>query len=305
MKKIVIFGGTGFIGMSLARHLAKLGFQPILIARHTPKVKSDFDFVKWDACQLGQWTQALNGALALVNLAGRSVDCIKSPDNCDIILRSRVDSTTIIGKAMNEVDNPPKIWIQMSTAHIYGDPPNQICTESSSTGYGLAPFVGKAWEKAFLDSLPPSTRGVRLRTSFVIGKDAGAMVSLKRIAKLGFGGKAGHGRQGISWIHEYDMNEIIHQAIINDNYKGFYISSAPNPVSNKGFMRELRRKLKMPIGIPAPAFLARIGAKFVFKTDPELVLFGRYVKSDRLDEMGFKFKYPTLSEALDHLIQTN
>jgi len=290
--------------MSLAYHLEQLGFKPVLVARNSPK-ETKFDFVKWNAHELGDWVQTLSGALAIVNLAGRSVDCIKSPDNCDVILRSRVDSTIIIGKALKEIDNPPKIWIQMSTAHIYGDPPSQICTESSSTGHGLAPFVGKAWEKAFLDSLPPEIRGVRLRTSFVIGKDGGAMVSLKRIVKLGFGGKAGHGRQGISWIHEYDMNEIIHQAIINDNFNDFYIASAPNPVSNKEFMRELRKKLKMPIGIPASAFLARIGAKFVFKTDPELVLYGRYVKSDQLDKMGFKFKYPTLSEALNHLIQTS
>ena len=253
---------------------------------------------------MGEWIQALNGARAIVNLAGRSVDCIKSPDNCDVILRSRVDSTVIIGKALKEIDNPPKIWIQMSTAHIYGDPPSQMCTETSSTGYGLAPYVGKAWEIAFLDSLPSETRGVRLRTSFVIGKDGGAMVSLKRIAKLGFGGKVGDGKQGISWIHEYDMNEIIHQAIINDSFNDFYISSAPNPVSNKEFMRELRKKLKIPIGIPAPALITRIGAKIVFKTDPELVLYGRYVRSERLEQMGFRFKYPTLAEALGHLIQT-
>ena len=290
--------------MSLASHLTKLGFHPVLIARHSPNVKTEFDFVKWDGFQMGEWIQALNGARAIVNLAGRSVDCIKSPDNCDVILRSRVDSTVIIGKALKEIDNPPKIWIQMSTAHIYGDPPSQMCTETSSTGYGLAPYVGKAWEKAFLDSLPSETRGVRLRTSFVIGKDGGAMVSLKRIAKLGFGGKVGDGKQGISWIHEYDMNEIIHQAIINDSFNDFYISSAPNPVSNKEFMRELRKKLKIPIGIPAPALITRIGAKIVFKTDPELVLYGRYVRSERLEQMGFRFKYPTLAEALGHLIQT-
>jgi len=303
VKKVVIFGGTGFIGMSLAAHLSKLGFHPVLIARHTPKVKTEFDFIKWNGFQLGEWIQALNGALAIVNLAGRSVDCIKSPENCDVILRSRVDSTIIIGKALQEIDNPPKIWIQMSTAHIYGDPPSQLCTETSATGYGLAPFVGKAWEKAFLESLPPETRGVRLRTSFVIGKDGGAMVSLKRIVKLGFGGKAGSGKQGISWIHEYDMNEIIHQAIINDSFHDFYISSAPNPVSNKEFMHILRKKLKVAIGIPAPAFITRLGAKFIFKTDPELVLYGRYVKSERLEKMGFKFKYPTLSKAMSDLIK--
>ena len=303
MKKIIITGGTGFIGLSLAQHLAELGFHPVLIARKQPKTKLAFDFVPWDAVHLGEWIHELNGAFAIVNLAGRSVDCIKSPENCDVILRSRVDSTRIIGKALNTIDDPPNVWVQMSTAHIYGDPPSQICNESSSTGYGLAPFVGKAWEAAFLESLPTGIRGVRLRTSFVIGKNGGAMLSLKRIAKLGFGGKAGTGKQGISWIHEYDMNEIIHQAIINREYNDFYISSAPNPVSNKEFMYKLRRKLKIPIGIPAPAFITRLGAKLVFKTDPELVLYGRYVQSERLEKKGFKFKYPDLNKAFDELLE--
>ena len=132
---------------------------------------SSVDFVKWDAISIGDWVETLNDAIAIVNLTGKSVDCIKSPDNCDLILRSRVDSTKIIGEALSKIENPPKIWIQMATAHIYGDPPSQLCTESSSTGYGLAPFVGKAWEKAFLESIPDNVRGVRLRTSFVIGKN--------------------------------------------------------------------------------------------------------------------------------------
>ena len=244
----------------------------------------------------------MNGAKAIVNLAGRTVDCIKTPDNCDVILRSRVDSTKIIGRALSEIADPPPIWIQMATAHIYGDPPSQLCTEDSSTGYGLAPIVGKAWEKSFLDTIPSNIRGVRLRTSFVIGKNGGALKTLRRIVKLGVGGKVGHGKQGISWIHEYDMNEIIWQAIQNDSYNGYYIASSPNPVSNKEFMKTLRKAMRFPFGIPTPEFLVRIGSKLVFRTDPELVLYGRYVKSERLEKEGFEFKFPHLSEALNDLV---
>jgi uncharacterized protein (TIGR01777 family) len=298
MEKVIIFGGTGFIGLSLAKHLSKKGIKSILVARNRPKKETGFDFVKWDAFSLGEWVQAVEGTKAIVNLTGKTVDCIKTPDNCDLILRSRVDSTKIIGKALVQIQNPPKIWIQMSTAHIYGDPPSQLCTESSSTGYGLAPFVGKSWEKAFLEAIPEGVRGVRLRTSFVIGKNGGALEELKRITKLGLGGKAGSGKQGMSWIHEFDMNEIIYQAIEDDKYTGSYISSSPNPVSNQELMKQLRKVLKMPIGLVAPEFMLRFGAKYIFKTDPELVLYGRYVKSERLEKEGFQFKFPRLTEAL-------
>ena len=135
----------------------------MLVARKRPAELVKHSFVSWDAVTTRAWVKELDGALSIVNLAGKTVDCIKTPDNCDLILRSRVESTKAIGQAIKLADSPPKIWIQMSTAHIYGDPPAQLCTESSSTGYGLAPFMGKSWEKAFYESLPDDTRGVVLR----------------------------------------------------------------------------------------------------------------------------------------------
>lgn len=302
MDKIVIFGGTGFIGLSLANHLKNKGFNPVIIGRNKPDESVNYTFRKWNATSVGEWLEELVNCKAIVNLAGKTVDCIKTPDNCDLILRSRIDSTKTIGKALKMIENPPKVWVQMSTAHIYGDPPSQICTENSAFGYGLAPFVGKAWEEAFLDSLPKGMREVRLRTSFVVGKNGGALKSLGRIVKLGVGGKSGNGKQGMSWIHEYDMNEIILQAITNESYKGAYIASSPNPVSNKEFMKVLRKEMKIPFGLPAPEFIIRLGAKLVFKTDPELAIYGRYVKSSRLDDEEFSFKFPHLREALKDLI---
>lgn len=301
MNKVVIAGGTGFIGLSLAKHLSEKGFQPVIIGRNRPKDQVRFDFIQWDGGNLGDWVHSLDNARAIINLTGKTVDCIKTPDNCDLILRSRIESTRIIGKALKEVSNPPGVWLQMSTAHIFGDPPSIICTESSSTGFGLAPFVGKAWEEVLLQSLPSGMREVRFRTSFVMGRNGGALIKLKRIASLGLGGKVGSGKQGMSWIHEYDMNELFHQAIINENYQGVYVASSPNPVSNAEFMKELRKSLKIPIGLPAPEFMARIGASLLFRTDPELALYGRYVKSERLEKEGFTFRFPNLSDALNDI----
>lgn len=301
-NKVVIFGGTGFIGRSLAEYLRAKGWTPILIARHRPE-DLDFPFEQWDGVSPGPWKAALEGARAIVNLAGKSVDCRKTPDNCDTILRSRVAATRVIGQALKQITRSPEVWIQMSTAHIYGDPPELYCTEEAALGYGLAPFVGKAWEATFREYKPRDMRGVILRTSFVIGQEGGALPTLKRLVRWGLGGKVGHGRQGMSWIHEADLNRLFLKAIEEPSYRGIYVASAPQPVSQAAFMRTLRRKMKMPLALPATSWMVKMGARFLLNTDPELILYGRYVYSKRLAEAGFNFHYPQLSGAFEHLLK--
>jgi uncharacterized protein (TIGR01777 family) len=238
----------------------------------------------------------------MVNLAGRSVDCIKTPAHQDEILRSRVEATRTLGMAVRAVDSPPPAWVQMSTAHIYGDPPEATCTEDSPFGYGLAPFVGRAWEVEFRSSVLPSQRPIILRTSFVLGRDrgtgCGALAKLRLLARLGLGGTVGSGAQGISWIHETDLNRLFERALCDPTMQGAYIASAPNPISQREFMRVLRRTMRVPIGLPAFPWMVRFGAARLLRTDPELALYGRYVVSKRLEEEGFEFQFPQLAEAL-------
>ncbi len=244
----------------------------------------------------------MNGAAAIINLAGRSVDCVKTPDRCDEILRSRVEATLALGAAVRELDTPPPVWVQMSTAHIFGDPPECVCDENSAVGYGLAPHVGREWEAAFEESKLETMRGVVLRTSFVLGRSGGAFPRLVKLAKFGLGGRVGHGRQGISWIHETDMNRIFVHAIVDDSMRGMYVATAPQPVSYADFMRGLRRRIGMPIGLPTPAWMVRLGAPLVMRTDPELVLYGRYCVSQRLKHQGFEFAYATVDAAMADLL---
>lgn len=259
-KKVVIAGGSGFLGISLASHLLESSFRVTLLSRSRPRVKGPWESVEWDARTLGNWQSVLDGAAAVVNLAGRSVDCVKTPDHCDEILRSRVEATQVLGEAMRSVPNPPSVWVQMSTAHIYGDPPSLVCTENSAFGYGLAPQVGMAWESQFAQSVLPEQRGVVLRTSFVIGRDrgagGGALARLRFVTRLGLGGKVGSGQQGMSWIHERDMNRVFERAILDSSMRGAYIASSPNPVSQIVFMRSLRRMLRVPFGLPATEAMA-------------------------------------------------
>ena len=300
--RIVIAGGSGFLGISLTHHLVALGHSVVILSRNAPKFSGPFRHVAWDGRSLGEWANVLNGATGLVNLTGRSVDCIKTPDHQDEILRSRVESTLVLGKALRSIADPPPVWVQMSTAHIYGDPPSAICTEDSPFGIGLAPFVGKAWEQAFHENLLPSQRGVVLRTSFVLGRDrgagSGALSKLRFLARLGLAGCIGSGIQKMSWLHERDLNRLFERALVDPSMTGTYIASSPNPVSQIEFMRELRRAVGMPLGLPAPAWMVRFGAKWLLRTDPELALYGRYVVSKRLKEVGFEFEYPSLREAL-------
>jgi len=261
--------------------------------------------VTWDARTLGGWAGEIDGATGLVNLVGRTVDCVKTPSNRDEILRSRVESTRVLGEAMRSASSPPPVWVQMSTAHIYGDPPKVICTEDSPFGMGLAPFVGRAWEEEFERAALPSQRRVVLRTSFVVGRDrgvgGGALARLRGLARLGLGGRVGKGTQGMSWIHEIDMNRLFERGLVDESMTGVYIATSPNPVSQVEFMRTLRRAIGMPIGLPAPAWAVRLAAPLLLRTDPELALYGRYVKSRRLGDEGFEFSFPTLEAALDDL----
>ncbi len=305
--RIVIAGGSGFLGVSLAHHLAALGAEVVLLSRSAPPISGPWRHVAWDGRGRGAWHAELDGAAGLVNLAGRTVDCIKTPANRDEILRSRVESTRALGEAVRTVGTPPPVWVQMSTAHLYGDPPSAVCVESSAPGTGLAPEVATAWEAAFGDALLPTQRGVLLRTSFVVGRDrgagGGAISRLRLLVRLGLGGRIGSGTQGMSWIHERDLNRLFERVLTDDAMDGPYIASVPDPPSQVAFMRELRRALRMPVGLPATAWMVRIGAPLLLRTDPDLALYGRYVRSERLPEIGFTFELGDLGAALRDVVR--
>jgi uncharacterized protein (TIGR01777 family) len=297
-KRIVIAGGSGFLGLSMAEAFSAAGAKVTIISRSVPQAAGAWQHVRWDGRTLGDgangdgangdWVSVIDGCDAVVNLAGRTVNCIKTPDHCDEILRSRLESTRVLGEAMRAADSPPPVWVQMSTAHIYGDPPTAVCTDDSAEGVGFAPTVARDWEAAFTASKLPQQRSVVMRTSFVI-------------AKLGLGGRVGSGTQGMSWIHEEDIHAIFARAIVDETMAGTYIVSSPNPTSQADFMRTLRKVIRMPIGLPAFEWMVRIGAPLFLRTDPELALYGRYLMPRRLMDHGIEFRFPELEPALRDL----
>ncbi|MGF1633880.1 MAG: epimerase [Phycisphaerae bacterium] len=321
-QRVVLAGGSGFLGTGLATALSReQRFEPVILTRSPRQVGGQaggraggraggpagggFRQVAWDARTPGAWVRELEGAAAVVNLVGRSVDCRKTPANKRLILESRVDSVRALAAGLKQVERPPAVWVQSGTAHIYGDTDDELLDESSPFGTGLAPDVGRAWEAALAEADAPGTRKVVLRISFVLGRDGpaggGALATLARLTRFGLGGTVGHGRQYISWLHEADLQAMVLRAIDDPSMAGAYVATAPNPVTNRDFMAELRRALSRPWSPPAPAPLVRFGS-WLLRTDPELALLGRRCVPTRLMNEGFKFAFPELRGALQDLL---
>ncbi|MDO6853396.1 hypothetical protein JM80_0008 [Cellulophaga sp. RHA_52] len=295
MSKLVIAGGTGFLGNELLDFYASKFTAIVVLTRSKPYQTKNINYVQWDAKTIGPWHTCLNNADVLINLTGKSVDCRFTKKNKELILNSRIDSTLALGKAINLVDTPPKVWLNASSAAI--SHPNK-----EENGEDFMLDVGLAWEKAFGSIKNYNTRKVALRISLVFGKNGGALVPLKKIAQFGLGGKQGNGNQMVSWVHIKDFVSITNFAIENSKIIGPIVVAAPDAKSNKKLMASIRKTLKVPFGLPAFAWMLKIGG-FIIGTEPSLILNSMNVYPEKLLKNGFKFKYATLEAALKNLIK--
>ncbi len=308
---MILAGGSGFLGQDLARVLLAKGCEVVVLTRRpgaggeTGKNETrdlgSYREVEWDGRTVGAWAGLLDGARAVVNLAGRSVNCRHTPQNRREIVDSRVDSVKVIGAAIRKCARPPEAWVQASTLAIYGDLADQWCEEDSPSGTGFPAEVTIAWEKALAEEQTPGTRKVALRIGFVLGRDGGALKVLAKLARLGLGGTTGSGRQYISWIHLDDMSRMFVEAIERGDWEGPFNATGPEPVTNQEFMRELRRAVNRPWSPPAPAWAVRVGAWFM-GTEGDLALTGRRCAPRRAMEMGFEFRFPGLRGALEEIL---
>ena len=300
MKTIIIAGGTGFLGQVLESYLSKKGYNVKILTRKTTKP----NHVYWNAKDLDQWTKTLEGANTLINLTGKSVDCRYTEANKKLIHDSRIDSTNILGKAINQCKNAPKAWLNMSTSTIYEDSYNKQMTEDNGDiGNDFSMNIAKSWEAAFNSIETTKTKKIILRTSIVLGKSGGALIPLKRLTQFGLGGKQWHGKQKVSWIHENDFARAIN-FLIKKQLEGTYNIVSPKPTSNAFLMKYIRKALKVPFGISHPKWLLKIGAWFI-GTETELVLKSRNVIPEKLTEKGFTFKYLTIEDAVNELLKRN
>ncbi len=309
--KIVIPGGTGQIGAILCRAFAADGHEVVILSRKSAP-HSCCRSVQWDGKTLCGWTQELEGADVVINLAGKSVNCRYGKQNRREIMDSRVDSVRAICAAIKRAKQPPRVWLQAATATVYAhrfDAPNDEFTgiiggeePNAPETWRFSIDVAKAWESAVTEAGPlPRTRIVIMRSAMTMSPDRGGIFAhLIGLVRFGFGGRASGGRQFISWIHEYDFVRAIRFLIDNEDLSGAVNVCSPNPLPNAEFMRELRRAWGARIGLPATKWMLEIGA-FFMRTETELVLKSRRVVPTRLLQHGFKFQFPYWLEAAQDL----
>lgn len=300
MKKIVIAGGSGYLGRLLGKALEQRGAEVVMLTRRAEDWRGPGRAVTWDGKTLGPWADELEGAQALINLAGRNVNCRPTAANARAILDSRVDSTLVLGEAIRQVAKAPKVWVQASSLAIYGDAGDRLCDEAAWVASGFPADVCVAWEEALGRALLPGIRWTALRIGFVLGREDGALPFLARLSRWGLGGRMGSGRQWMSWIHEDDMLAVFLRCLDDPSAEGVYNVTAPHPVPNAEFMAHLRDAVGCAFGPPVPAWALHAGA-WLLGSDPRVALTGRRGIPARLEREGFSFRYPSLESALTSL----
>ena len=299
MKTIIIAGGSGFLGQVLETYFVEKQYKVKILTRY-PKRDND---IYWNAIDLGDWQRELENVDALINLTGKSVDCRYTEENKKAIYNSRIDTTNLLGLAINLCEHPPKTWFNSSTATIYRHSiSKQMTEETGEIGDDFSMNIAKSWEEAFYSITNPKTRKIALRTSIVMGKNGGALTPLKTLTKFGLGGKQASGAQKVSWIHELDFARAIMFLMKNESLQGNFNLSVINPTNNKTLMKSMRTVLGIPFGISHPIWLLNLGAKLI-GTEPELVLKSRNVIPKRLLNNGFKFKFENIEIALTNLLK--
>ena len=298
--RIILAGGSGFIGQSLSPFLVSKNYEVVVLTRGRSDHHGSIREAHWDGKTLGDWTQFVNGAIGLVNLTGRSINTRHTPEHRREIIDSRVDSVRILGEAISRCAQPPKVFVQLAGVGIYGDKGERICDETTVPGDDFVSEVCKKWEAAFDFVDSPNTRRVLLRLGVVLGRNGGFLQILSRLTRWFLGGHVGNGRQYVSWIHIADLSRMILQAIEQEQLTGVFNATAPNPVTNAELMRELRRALHRPWSPPVPEFAARIGS-WLMGTEASLALVSQRCVPKRFLENGFNFEFPTLRQALTNI----
>lgn len=300
--KIILAGGNGQLGKALAGYYKDTANEVIILSRKPAPAKSNIKTLVWDGRTPGDWATELEGADLLVNLCGKNVNCRYTKENREEIIRSRVEPTRLLGKVVDGLINPPKLWVNAASATIYRHAEDRPQDEDTGEiGYGFSIDVCKQWEQAFFETETPHTRKVALRISIVLGHDEGALPRLINLVKVGMGGYQGDGQQYVSWVHEQDVVKCTEWLLQHPEISGVLNCTAPNPIKNTDLMKELRHACGVPFGLPAPAWILEMGAALI-GTETELILKSRWVLPKRLLDAGFQFQFAKVEHAIKDII---
>ncbi len=299
--KVLIPGGSGHVGQILAPFLTAQGHETRVLSR-----RGEFS---WDPLNPDSVVRHFDWADAVINLAGRTVNCRYNAANLSEMMDSRVRSVQTISSALTDCAYPPSVWLQASTATIYShrlDAPNDEATGLIDPTKGPLKWqaserIAIAWEDALFAGDHPTVRKVALRSAMTMSATPGSVFAvMATLARRGLLGTYGNGKQFVSWIHELDFCRAIDLLLQDDTFAGPINLCSPNPLPNREFNQILRTSVGAKLGLPTPAWALEIGALFM-KTETELILKSRRVVPTRLLEHGYKFTYPTWPEAAKDL----
>lgn len=288
--KVVVAGGTGFIGDPLVRALEARGDQVVVLTRTVRAANHR----AWDGKTIGEWATELDGADAILNLAGSSIHQRWDEAGKRSILESRVNSCRMLGEAVRDANDPPKVWVQGSAVGFYGDTGETLVDEASPAGTGFLAETCTAWE----DAARAAAEGIPLslvRTGVVLGRGGGALGPLAKLTRAFLGGSAGSGRQFLPWIHLDDIVGVFLWAL-DSGWQGPVNGVQPEPVRNADLMAALRKVLGRPWSPPAPAFGIKL-VEAVAGVPSELILGSQRVTT-RVLTGRYTFRHPELVEAL-------
>jgi len=307
MAKVILAGGSGFLGRALARALCAEGWEVVVLTRDTDRVPPADDLpalraVMWNGETGGAWAAELTGAAAIVNLAGRSINCVHTLENSREILDSRLNAVRALGKGYARAKNPPPLWVQVSATGFYGNAGDRFCEEALPPGPGFLAEVCRRWEEAAAAPELAEVKRIVLRLGPVLDQKTGPFPPMLGLTKKFLGGAAGTGRQFISWVHRDDAVAAFVAAVTKPEMTGTYNVCAPGAVTNAEFMRELRRAVGRPWCPAAPEFIVRFVAEHHFFTDGNLALHGQRATPQKLLATGFKFKHPAVGGAIRDLL---
>lgn len=314
-KKIIIAGGTGFIGTGLIKYFGQDN-HIVILTRH-PKAENEevisneptpadsgVTYAQWDAQSLGPWAQHLENADLLINLTGKSVNCRYTPKNKQAIFDSRTNATDILAAAIRSIPRPPKVWINAGSATIYRHAEDHPMDEfNGEIANDFSVQVCKKWEASFNSASVPGVRKAILRIAITLGHEGGVIFPFLNLVKFGLGGHQGSGKQRFSWVHITDVIRMMEWIYENPALSGTFNCSAPHPTTNREFMHTIRQATGHPMGLPAPAWMLKIGACLI-GTEAELLLKSRWVLPTRASQAGFTFQYPYLKPAIENIIQS-
>jgi len=293
--KIVVAGGTGFIGGAVVDALLGRGDSVTLLSRGAPARRADsLEAVAWDGKSTGAWVKSVDGADAVVNLCGENVAAGRwTPARKLALIRSRVDSTRALVAAISQAAKRPRVLVNASAVGYYGAAAESRCAESAPPGRDFLAALCGQWEREALAAEPLGARVVLARLGVVLG-DGGALARMAVPFKLFVGGPLGGGRQAFPWVHRDDVVGAILFALEREALSGPVNVAAPQAVSNREFSAALGRALRRPSWAPVPAFVLKLALGEM----SDMLLGGPAVEPKKLLDTGYAFKYPDADSAL-------